>query len=124
MSKTAAPEKPDAVGHWLSGAGGLSIALLIANLAEQPVPWSANSYYWLGWPLMWLVTGLVTRQYPHRAWRWPLSMAVGQVFAVILMGAGNVAPVALIYAILLSVPQFIIASAVSARMLARNEVEK
>jgi len=45
---------------------------------------------------------------------------VGQVFAVILSGAGNMAPVARIYAILLSVPQFTVASLVSARRLAAS----
>jgi len=62
----------------------------------------------------------VTWRYPVRAWRWVMTMAVGQVFAVILSGAGNMAPVALIYAILLSVPQFTVASLVSARRLAAS----
>lgn len=121
---TEAAERSDAAGHWLAGVAGLSIALLIAMTAQAPVPWSSAAYYWLGWPLMWVAIGLVSRHYPERAWRWPLSMAVGQVFAVILMGQGNLAPVALIYAILLSVPQFIVANLVSTRVLARNEVEE
>lgn len=111
----------DSAGLWLSGVAGLLVALLISALVDRPVPWSAGIYYWLGWPLMCTVVALVTWRYPVRAWRWVMTMAVGQVFAVILSGAGDMAPVALIYAIFLSVPQFVIASLVSARRLAQRQ---
>lgn len=110
----------DTAGFWLSGIAGLAIALLISSMDDRAVPWTVGAYYWLGWPLMCMVVALVTWRYPLRAWRWAMTMAVGQVFAVILSGAGDLAPVALIYAILLSVPQFIIASTLSSRRLAQH----
>ncbi|MEX1198972.1 MAG: hypothetical protein WEB57_14070 [Pseudohongiellaceae bacterium] len=109
----------DGAGLWLSGIAGLLIALLVGSLAEQAVPWTSGFYYWLGWPLMCAVVALVTWRYPLRAWRWAMAMAVGQVFAVILSGAGDMAPIALIYAVFLSVPQFIVASVLSSRRLAQ-----
>lgn len=111
----------DGAGLWLSGIAGLVIALLISQMAAQPVPWTAGLYYWLGWPLMCAVVALVTWKYPLRAWRWPMAMVVGQVFAVILGGEGDMAPVALIYATLLSVPQFLVASMLSTRWLAERQ---
>lgn len=116
MSESTATERHrDNAGLWLAGLAGLAVALLISTLSERPVPWSGSLYYGLGWPLLCAVTALISWRFPVRAWRWPMSMAVGQVFAVILTGAGNMAPVALIYVILLSVPQFTVAALVSAR---------
>lgn len=117
---TGTRQPGDTAGFWLSGIAGLLIALLVSSLADQAVPWTAGLYYWLGWPLMCAVVALVTWWYPLRAWRWALTMAVGQVFAVILSGAGDLAPIALIYATLLSVPQFIVASMMSSRRLAQH----
>lgn len=117
---TGTRQPGDTVGFWVSGIAGLVIALLVGSLADQAVPWTAGLYYWLGWPLMCAVVALVTWRYPLRAWRWAMTMAVGQVFAVILSGAGDLAPIALIYAILLSVPQFIVASVLSSRRLAQH----
>lgn len=118
--ETATRQPGDGAGLWLSGIAGLLIALLVSSLAGQAVPWTAALYYWLGWPLMCTVVALVTWRYPLRSWRWAMSMAVGQVFAVIVAGAGDLAPIALIYAILLSVPQFIVASLLSSRRLAQH----
>lgn len=96
----------EAWAHWLAGAGGLVVALLIAGTGGRPAPWSLVSYYWLGWPLMCLIIYLLARSFPRSPWRWTMSMAVGQVFAIILLGGGSMAPVALIYTLLLSLPQF------------------
>ena len=121
MSAEQTTERPaDGAGLWLSGLAGLAIALLVSQISGQPVPWSAGLYYWLGWPLMCVVVALVTWRYPSRAWRWPMAMVIGQVFAVILAGQGDMAPVALIYATLLSVPQFLVAGRLSARWLAQQ----
>lgn len=113
---------PDHMGHWLAGGAGLLVSLAIAQtgaLAGQPeaMPWAAYHYYWLGWPLMCLAIYLITRRHPYRAWRWPLSMAVGQVFGVILLGGGSLVPVALVYCLLLSIPQFVVANRTSLKML-------
>lgn len=108
---------PDHIGHWVAGGVGLVISLGLVTATGMPVPWAAYSYYWLGWPLMCGAIFLITRFYPYRAWRWPLSMAVGQVFGVILTGTGSLVPVALAYAVLLSVPQFTVANITSRRQL-------
>ncbi|MGM0631867.1 MAG: hypothetical protein ACQETO_01700 [Pseudomonadota bacterium] len=122
MSHELATRVPgDGAGLWLSGIAGLVIALLVSQMVGEPVPWTAGLYYWLGWPLMCAVVALVTWKYPLRAWRWPMAMVVGQVFAVILGGEGDMAPIALIYATLLSVPQFLVASLLSARWLAQQQ---
>ena len=49
---------------------------------------------------------LLARAYPVRAWRWTLSMMLGQVFSSIFFGGGAMLPVAMVYVTLLSLPQF------------------
>ncbi len=100
------PDAKEHHAHWLAGIAGLLVALTVAGLEGTPAPWSVFSYYWLGWPLMCVLVYLIARVFPRRPWRWTMSMAVGQVFAVILLGNGNLAPVAMIYTVVLSVPQF------------------
>lgn len=108
-------QRKEQYAHGLAGAGGLVTALLIGGTGDSPAPWSLVSYYWLGWPLMCLIVYLLARSFPLRPWRWTMSMAVGQVFATILLGGGDMAPVALIYTLILSAPQFIIGAVGSRR---------
>jgi len=113
----------DVAGHFLAGAGGLAVALVIAFNAFDDVvwvPWASYSYYLIGWPVMCVMIALITRFYPVRSWRWTLSMAVGQVFAIILAGVGDMVPVAMIYSILLSVPQFATGAWMSRRVLGNH----
>lgn len=100
------PDVKEHYAHWLAGISGLLVALAVGGIGGTSAPWSVFSYYWLGWPLMCLLVYLIARAFPRRPWRWTMSMAVGQVFAVILLGSGNLAPVAMIYTVVLSVPQF------------------
>ncbi|MAY55376.1 MAG: hypothetical protein CMQ46_09570 [Gammaproteobacteria bacterium] len=103
----------DGIGHWVAGAVGALVYILIASVGQSPVAWSSVSYFVFGWPILCVGIWLITRQFPQRSWRWPLSMMLGQVFASILYGNGATIPIAMIYVTVLSLPQFAVAALVS-----------
>ena len=113
--------------HVVAGAAGFMVATGVAlasgqSLAsEVTVAWASPLYFVFGWPLMCLVIYVMARAYPVRAWRWTLSMMLGQVFSSIFFGAGAMLPVAMVYVTLLSVPQFYVGSLGSRAGLKRIE---
>lgn len=113
--------------HVVAGAAGFIVATGVAlasgqSLAsEVTVAWASPLYFVVGWPLMCLVIYVMARAYPVRAWRWTLSMMLGQVFSSIFFGAGAMVPVAMVYVTLLSVPQFYVGSLASRAGLKRLE---
>jgi len=113
--------------HVVAGAAGFVIATGVAlasgqsATSEVTVAWASPLYFMFGWPLMCLVIYVMARAYPVRAWRWTLSMMLGQVFSSIFFGAGAMLPVAIVYVTLLSVPQFYVGSLGSRAGLKRIE---
>lgn len=113
--------------HLAAGAAGFVIATGVALasgqslISEVTVAWASPIYFIFGWPLMCLVIYVMARAYPVRAWRWTLSMMLGQVFSSIFFGAGAMLPVAMVYVTLLSVPQFYVGSLGSKAGLKRIE---
>lgn len=113
--------------HVVAGTAGFIVATGVAlasgqSLAsEVTVAWASPLYFVVGWPLMCLVIYVMARAYPVRAWRWTLSMMLGQVFSSIFFGAGAMLPVAMVYVTLLSVPQFYVGSLGSKAGLKRLE---
>lgn len=105
--------------HAVAIAAGFGICLAIALISGRREPWDSGLYFIVGIPLMCLVVAWLAHQYPARAWRWTMSMALGQSLALAL-GGGSLAlwPLALVAMIVVSVPQFVtglIASRVGAR---------
>jgi hypothetical protein len=96
--------------HFGAGAAGFIIATGVALASGVPAAWATPTYFIFGWPLMCLVIYLLARTYPVRAWRWTLSMMLGQVFSSIFFGGGALLPVAMVYVTLLSIPQFYVGS--------------
>ena len=102
-------------------ATGVALASGQSATSEVTVAWASPLYFVFAWPLMCLVIYVMARAYPVRAWRWTLSMMLGQVFSSIFFGAGAMLPVAMIYVTLLSVPQFYVGSLGSRAGLKRIE---
>jgi hypothetical protein len=102
-------------------ATGVALASGQSATSEVTVAWASPLYFMFGWPLMCLVIYVMARAYPVRAWRWTLSMMLGQVFSSIFFGAGAMLPVAIVYVTLLSVPQFYVGSLGSRAGLKRIE---
>lgn len=102
-------------------ATGVALASGQSATSEVTVAWASPLYFVFAWPLMCLVIYVMARAYPVRAWRWTLSMMLGQVFSSIFFGAGAMMPVAILYVTLLSVPQFYVGSLGSRAGLKRIE---
>jgi hypothetical protein len=92
--------------HFVAFAAGFIVAAGVALATDVPAAWATPMYFIVGWPVMCIVIYLMARTYPERAWRWTLSMMLGQVFSSLFFGGGAFLPVAMVYVTLLSVPQF------------------
>ncbi len=105
--------------HAVAIAAGFGICMAIGVISGRREPWDSALYFTVGIPLMCLVIAWLAYGYPVRAWRWTLSMALGQSLAMALGGGSlNLWPLALIAMIVVSIPQFVtglIASRVGAR---------
>jgi hypothetical protein len=104
--------KRDLPPYLISFFAGSAINLSIALSAGRTEAWDSNVYYWLGIPLLSLTVFFISRQFPQRPWRWTISMAMGQVFSAILAGADSaLGPIAMVFIIIVSVPQFLAGAA-------------
>lgn len=105
--------------HAVAIAAGFGICLAIALISGRREPWDSGLYFVVGIPLMCLVVAWLAHQYPIRAWRWTLSMALGQSLALAL-GGGSLTlwPLALVAMVVVSIPQFL-AGFIASRMGAR-----
>lgn len=121
MTESVTPQQGGV--HALAGLAGALIYILIVNVGGSPVAWSTSAYYWLGWPLMCVVTWMIANKNPQRSWRWPVGMMLGQVFASILYGNGALIPVAVIFVTVLSIPQFVVANWVTKKHLSESQTE-
>ena len=94
----------------VSFIAGLAICLFITETSGRREAWDAPEYFTLGIPAMCLVIFALAYFFPQRAWRWALSMAIGQSVAMV-MGGGSASlwPLAIIAMTVVSLPQFIVA---------------
>ncbi len=108
--------KPDnnMLPYALSFIAGLAICLFITVTSGRKEAWDAPAYFTVGIPMMCLVIFAISYWFPQRAWRWALSMAIGQSVAMV-MGGGSASlwPLAIIAMTVVSVPQFIVAMVAS-----------
>lgn len=102
--------------HAVAIAAGFGICLAIGLISGRREPWDSGLYFTVGIPLMCLVIAWLAYQYPVRAWRWTLSMALGQSLAMAL-GGGSLTlwPLAIVAMIVVSLPQFL-AGIIASRM--------
>lgn len=106
MSKPANNVLP----YVISFIAGLAICLFITETSGRKEAWDSPEYFTIGIPAMCLVIFALAYFFPQRAWRWALSMAIGQSVAMV-MGGGSASlwPLAIIAMTVVSLPQFIVA---------------
>jgi RsiW-degrading membrane proteinase PrsW (M82 family) len=89
---------------------GLAICLFITLTSGRREAWDSPEYFTIGIPAMCLVMFVISYRFPKRAWRWALSMAIGQSVAMVLGGgSASLWPLAIIAMTVVSLPQFIVA---------------
>lgn len=98
----------------VSAVAGLMVCLAISLATGRKEAWDSDVYFSVGIPIMCTLIFALGYRFPHRAWRWTLSMAVGQ--AIAMLSAGNslsLWPLSLVAMTVLSVPQFVVGSVAS-----------
>lgn len=110
--------------HLFAGAAsflcGLAVYLAIVIATGRNEAWDDASYYVLGIPFMCFVAFMIGHSFPTRPWRWALWMAGGQVVGALLNGSSlSLLPFAVVFMIIISIPQFIAARFGSKRAIAK-----
>jgi hypothetical protein len=123
MSAPAGKSQGSTLPYVVSLLAGLAICLAVAKLGGRREPWDSSLYFVAGIPLMCVVSFALAYAYPVRAWRWVVSMAIGQSIAL-LMGGGSLSlwPLAIVAMTVLSLPQ--LAAAIVASNVAQRRSEK
>lgn len=89
---------------------GLIVYLAIVMATGRNEAWDDGSYYVFGIPLMCVVAFVIGYLFPVKPWRWPLWMAGGQAIGALLNGSSlSLLPFALIFMVIISIPQFVAA---------------
>lgn len=97
--------------YGVSALCGLLVYLAITILTGKNEAWDDGTYYLIGIPVMCAVVFFMGFLFPVKPWRWALSMAAGQAMGAVLQGSSlSLLPFAIIFMVVISVPQFIAAS--------------
>jgi hypothetical protein len=98
----------DAVPYAAAAFSGLAVCLVIAAATGRREAWDSGLYFLVGIPMMCVAILAISRRFPHRTWRWTLSMAVGQGLSMAIAGSDlSLWPLSIIAMTVVSVPQFI-----------------
>jgi len=96
--------------HAAAGICGFVVYVAITSATGKNEAWDDGSYYTIGVPVMSIVAFVIGYRFPHKPWRWALSMAGGQVLAALLHGSSlNLLPIAMIFMAVISTPQVLAA---------------
>ena len=91
-----------------SALAGLVVCLGLTITAGGQEAVDTSAYLPIGVPLMALAILAVSYLFPTRPWRWTLSMAAGQMLAMLLTGSSlSLWPIAIVAILFLSIPQFV-----------------
>lgn len=87
---------------------GLVVYVTIIMATGRNEAWDDGSYYLLGIPFMCIIAFVIGYLFPVKPWRWALGMAGGQMVGALLNGSSlSLLPFALIFMVVISIPQFI-----------------
>jgi hypothetical protein len=107
---------PIAASAW----SGFLVCLVISIATGRKEAWDSPVYFSVGIPVMCALMVAIGFRFPDRAWRWTLSMAVGQTVA--MLSAGNslsLWPLSLVAMTVLSVPQ-LVAGSIASKLALKN----
>ena len=97
----------DYVPYAASALCGLVVCLAISLATGRKEAWDSSLYFSVGMPAMVLAIFAISYLFPRAAWRWTLSMALGQSIALLLGGNSlSLWPLAILAMLLFSLPQF------------------
>ncbi len=106
-----------------SALSGFLVCLVISMATGRKEAWDSGVYFSVGIPVMCALMFAIGYRFPGRAWRWTLSMAVGQTIA--MLSAGNslsLWPLSLLAMTVLSMPQLLAGSIAGKLALKKSQV--
>lgn len=113
-------DRHDAIPFAASISGGFLVCLVVSMVTGRKEAWDSPVYFSVGIPVMCVLMFAIGYGFPGRAWRWTLSMAVGQTVA--MLSAGNslsLWPLSLVAMTVLSVPQ-LVAGSIASKLALKN----
>ncbi len=111
----------DYIAYAISGMVGLLICLYLLISTGKKEVWANDLYYPVGIPAMCLVIAGLSYFAPINAWRWTVTMALGQSASMFLMGGSlSLWPLSILVMMVMSLPQFVTGFLVS-RLSAKRD---
>lgn len=121
MSKdTAQAHSSEFFPYAASSLSGFVVCLGLTIAAGGQEAVDTAEYFPIGIPLMAVAILAISYLFPNRPWRWTVSMAAGQMTAMILTGSSlSLWPIAMVAMLIYSIPQFV-AGFVGSRLARRG----
>ena len=109
MSEDAAKaSSSDLFPYAASFLAGFVVCLGLTITAGGREAVDTAAYFPVGIPLMALAILGISYLFPNRPWRWTVSMAAGQMSAMLLAGSSlSLWPIAMVFMLICSAPQFV-----------------
>ena len=100
-------ERAEYGAYAASALCGLGVCLAISLATGRKEAWDSSLYFCAGIPVMVLLVFAISYFFPRSAWRWTVSMAVGQSVAMLFSGNSlSLWPLSIIAMTIYSLPQF------------------
>lgn len=118
-------EQQDWFAYGAAAVTGFIVCMVITLSSGRKEAWDTAIYFAAGIPVMCVVALALGYFFPEGAWRWAISMAIGQSIAIVV-GGGSLSlwPLAIVAMTIVSLPQLAVALAASnlaTRLAAREE---
>ena len=121
QSIDAPPRVAGVASFWV----GLLVNVTISVISGRDEAWDSPFYYVVGFPLLCIAIGFISYRFPRNQGRWTFFMSLGQCVAAVVMGRGiGVLIIALLFMMVLSLPQFITAVWTSRMGLSRQKLDR
>lgn len=113
---------------WLLSLAGGALPVAAVTFIAGETAWASMLYYLAAIPLMCALVAVVSCRFPQNPGRWTTFMSLGQCIAAAVMGGGwSIIPLAILFMMVLSLPQFLTAvwaSRLAMRAALRAELDK
>lgn len=107
MKDLQSPTKKELLLHSIAAVFGFIIWMSISMLTQKSEAWDSPYYFKFGMPFLMFLSAMFAFIEPRRAWRWGVSVIVGQPVAIFLTNPGgdfNLLPLGLFVFGILMIP--------------------
>jgi hypothetical protein len=104
--------KPWALQLGLAVAVGCAVSLAICKITGRREAWDAGLYFTAGKPVLLVAAYILGRALPGKGWIPAFGLAAGNVLSLAVYSPGNLGlwPLALLFSVVISIPEFLAGS--------------